>query len=328
MHQVLHAFRRAVDALVRAPFVTTVAVGTIYVAVLLTGALAAAVEAGGRLLTGWSGEVPVTVFLAPGADLEAARAAAAALAPDATVEAIPPAQALRQLRASLGEQGRVLDGLPDDTLPPSVEVRLPGLTQARATALSARLRDIPGAADTLPPSVEVRLPGLTQARATALSARLRDIPGAAEVDDGVVWVARLEALVGRARTLGLLLLAVLVAGTAVLVSNTLRLAVYARRDEIEIMKLVGATDLYVSAPIVLEGILQGLAAGLLAVGTLAGATAVLLPKLRAAFPLVGSLGFADVLPARLVATLLLSAALLGTVASAIALRRFLRRPGG
>ena len=295
MHQVLHAFRRAVDALVRAPFVTAVAVGTIYVAVLLTGALAAAVESGGRLLAGWSGEVPVTVFLAPGADLEAARTAAAALAPDATVEAIPPAPALRQLRASLGEQGRVLDGLPDDTLPPSVEVRIPGLTQARATALSARLREI---------------------------------PGAAEVDDGVVWVARLEALVGRARTLGLLLLAVLVAGTAVLVSNTLRLAVYARRDEIEIMKLVGATDLYVSAPIVLEGILQGLAAGLLAVGTLAGANAVLLPKLRAAFPLAGSLGFADVLPARLVATLLLSAALLGTVASAIALRRFLRRPGG
>ncbi len=295
MHQVLHAFRRAVDALVRAPFVTAVAVGTIYVAVLLTGALAAAVEAGGRLLGGWSGEVPVTVFLAPGADLEAARAAAAALAPDATVEAIPPAQALRQLRASLGEQGRVLDGLPDDTLPPSVEVRIPGLTQARATALSARLREI---------------------------------PGAAEVDDGVVWVARLEALVGGARTLGLLLLAILVAGTAVLVSNTLRLAVYARRDEIEIMKLVGATDLYVSAPIVLEGILQGLAAGLLAVGTLAGANAILLPKLRAAFPLAGGLGFADVLPARLVATLLLSAALLGTVASAIALRRFLRRPGG
>jgi cell division transport system permease protein len=295
MHRVLHAFRRAVDALVRAPFVSAVAVGTIYVAVLLTGALAATVEVGGRLLTGWSGEVPVTVFLAPGADLEAARAAAAALAPDAVVEAIPPAQALRQLRASLGEQGRVLDGLPDDTLPPSVEVRIPGLTQARATVLSSRLREV---------------------------------PGAAEVDDGVVWVARLEALVRRARSLGLLLLGILVVGTAVLVSNTLRLAVYARRDEIEIMKLVGATDLYVSAPIVLEGILQGLAAGLLAVATLAGATWMLLPRLRAALPLAAHLGFGDVLPARLVAVLLGSAALLGTVASAVALRRFLRRPGG
>lgn len=295
MYRVGHAFRRAVDALVRAPFVTAVAVGTIYVAVLLTGALAATVEVGGRLLTGWSGEVPVTVFLAPGADLEAARTAAAALAPDATVAAIPPAQALRQLRASLGDQGRVLDGLPDDTLPPSVEVRIPGLTQARAAALSARLRQI---------------------------------PGAAEVDDGVVWVARLEELVGRARQLGLLLLGVLAAGTAVLVSNTLKLAVYARRDEIEIMKLVGATDLYVGAPILLEGVIQGLAAGLLALGTLAAANLVLLPRLRAALPLAERIAFGDVVSARLAAALLLGAALLGTVASAIALRRFLRRSGG
>ncbi len=295
MHRVGHAFRRAVDALVRAPFVTAVAVGTIYVAVLLTGALAATLEVGGRLLTGWSGEVPVTVFLAPGADLEEVRTAAAALAPDATVVAIPPAQALRQLRASLGDQGRVLEGLPDDTLPPSVEVRIPGLTQARAAAISARLRQI---------------------------------PGAAEVDDGVVWVARLEALVGRARQLGLLLLGLLAAGTAVLVSNTLKLAVYARRDEIEIMKLVGATDLYVGAPILLEGIVQGLAAGLLALGTLAAANLVLLPRLRAALPLAERIGFGDVVSGRLAAGLLLCAVLLGTVASAIALRRFLRRSGG
>jgi cell division transport system permease protein len=227
--------------------------------------------------------------------LEAARLAARSLAPDATVEAIPPAQALRRLRASLGDQARVLDGLPEDTLPPSVEVRLPGLTQARAVALASRLRDI---------------------------------PGAAAVDDGAVWAARLEDLVERGRQIGLALLAILGAATAILVSNTLKLAVYARRDEIEIMKLVGATDLYVGAPILLEGAIQGLAGGALALATLAAANLVLLPRLQAALPLASRLQHADVLPARLVLTLLVAGALLGTVASAIALRRFLRRPGG
>jgi cell division transport system permease protein len=295
MHRVTHTFRRAADAMMRAPFVTAVAVGTIYVAVLLTGALAATLEAGGRLLVGWSGEVPVTVFLAPGADLEAARAAARSLAPDATVEAVPPVQAMRRLRASLGEQGKVLDGLPDDTLPPSVEVRVPGLTQARALALAARLRDV---------------------------------PGAAAVDDGAAWVARLEELVVSGRQIGLALLVILGAATAILVSNTLKLAVYARRDEIEIMKLVGATDLYVGTPILLEGAIQGLAGGGLALLTLAAVNWVLLDRLRAALPLAWHLSHGDVLPARLVLTLLGAGVLLGTVASAIALRRFLRRAGG
>ncbi len=71
MHRVLHTFRRASDALVRAPFVTAVAVGTIYVALLLTGAFAATLAAGSRIVSGWAGEVPISVYLGPSADLEA-----------------------------------------------------------------------------------------------------------------------------------------------------------------------------------------------------------------------------------------------------------------
>lgn len=295
MHRVMHGFRRASDALLRAPFVTAVAVGTIYVAILLTGAFAATLAAGSRIVSGWAGEVPISVYLTPRADLEAARAAARSLAPDAEVEAIPPAEAMRRLRASLGPQGRVLDGLGDDTLPPSLELRV---------------RD------------------LSHERARALSARLREVPGATEVDDGAVWVARLEALIGRARQVGLLLLGLLGAATAILVSNTLKLAVYARRDEIEIMKLVGATDLYVSAPILLEGALQGLFGAALAAATLAGANLALLPRVREALPLASGLAPADVLPGRLVVTMLAGGTLLGLVASAISLRRFLRRGSG
>jgi cell division transport system permease protein len=295
MHRVTHVFRRAADAMLRAPFVTAVAVGTIFVAVLLTGTLAATLEAGGKLVGGWAGEVPVAVFLAPGADLEGAGAAARAIAPDGAVVTVPAAEAMRRLRASLGTQGRVLDGLGDDALPASVEVRVPSLTHARAHALAARLLEI---------------------------------PGVVEVDDAAVWVARLEELVERGRQVGLILLGLLGAATAILVSNTLKLAVYARRDEIDIMKLVGATDLYVAAPILLEGAIQGLVGAGLASATLAAANWALLPRIRSALPLAARLSPGDVVPGRLVAALLLSGAFLGMVASAIALRRFLRRPGG
>jgi len=293
VHRVLHAFRRSADALLRAPFVTAVAVGTLFVAVLLTGAFAATLGAGQRLLAGWAGEVPISVYLAPGADLGAARAAALAIVPDAEVEAVPPAEAMRRLRVSLGAQGKVLDGLGDEALPASVEVRLRTLTLARARELATRLQGVPGAVD---------------------------------VDDGAVWVARLEELVGRARQVGLVLLGILALATAVLVANTLRLAVYARRDEIEIMKLVGATDLYVGVPILLEGILQGLLGAGLAVGALAGSAWALLPRLHAALPLAERLTPADLLPGRLVVALLAGGTLLGLLASAISLRRFLRRP--
>lgn len=295
MHALLHTLRRAVDALRRAPFVTVVAVGTLFVAVLLTGAFAAALGAGERLLAAWAGEVPVSVYLVRGADLEVARSAAEKLAPGAAVEAVTPRDAMRRLRASLGEQGRVLDGLGDDVLPASVEVHVRGLSLSRARALAARLREV---------------------------------PGAAEVDDGAAWLSRLENLLRQGRVVGLALLALVAAATAILVSNTLRLAVYARREEIEIMKLVGATDGYVSAPILLEGALQGLAGAALAVGVLAASTWALVPRLHEALPIAARITRADLLPGSLLVALLLGGTALGLVASALSLRRFLRRSGG
>jgi cell division transport system permease protein len=295
VHRIVHTFRRALAALWRAPSVTAVAVGTLFVAVLLTGAVAALLGAGERLLAAWAGEVPVSVYLAPGADLEAARRAAESLAAGARVEAVTSAEAMRRLRVSLGDQGRVLDGLGDDVLPASVEVHVAGSSLATARTLAARLREV---------------------------------PGAALVDDGAGWLARLETLLARGRVVGLLVLALVAVATAILVSNTLRLAVYARRDEIEIMKLVGATDGYVGAPILLEGILQGLAGAGLAVAALAGAAWALVPRLREALPIASRLAPADVLPGRLVAALLLGGTALGLLASALSLRRFLRGPGG
>lgn len=295
MHALLHTLRRAVDALRRAPFVTVVAVGTLFVAVLLTGTFAAALGAGERLLAAWAGEVPVSVYLVRGADLDVARGAAEKLAPGTAVEAVSPRDAMRRLRASLGEQGRVLDGLGDDVLPASVEVHVRGLSLSGARALAVRLREV---------------------------------PGAAEVDDGAAWLSRLENLLRQGRVLGLGLLALVAVATAILVSNTLRLAVYARREEIEIMKLVGATDGYVTAPILLEGALQGLAGAALAVGVLAASTWALVPRLREALPIAARITRADLLPDSLLAALLLGGTALGLVASALSLRRFLRRSGG
>lgn len=287
----VHVTRRALLAMVRGPYVTLTGTATILVAVLVTGLFAAAMGGLERLVTSWAGQVRLSVYLAPGADLEAARAAAAALAPGRVVEAVPAAEGLRRLAAGLGEQAGILEGVGPEAIPDAVEVAAPGLA-------------------------------LEEAR--ALAARLRQVPGAAEVDYGTVWLERLEALLARARLVGLALLGLLALGTAVLVSNTLRLAVFARREEIQIMKLVGATDAYVGAPFLVEGLLQGLLGGGLAAGVLLALHAALAPRLAAATGLA-ALTRSDVLPWPLLLGLALGGGAIGLVASALALARHLRR---
>ena len=277
--------------MIRAPYVTLVGTGTIFVAVFVTGLAAATLGGAERLLGTWAGEVRISVYLSKGADLERARAAAARIAAPHRVEAVPAAVGLRRLAESLGEEAKILDGVGPDAVPDAVEVAAPGISLAGARELAGRLANVPGVAD---------------------------------VDFGNAWLERLERFVARARVAGLALLAVLAAATALLVSNTLRLAVFARREEIEIMKLVGATDGFVAAPFLVEGLAQGLLGAGLAVGALLAAHAALAPRLRAAIRVAGGLRLQDTLPPALLGGLLAGGAAIGLVASALAVARWLR----
>jgi cell division transport system permease protein len=291
----VHSTRRALEAMIRGPYVALVGTATIFVAVFATGLLAAALGGAERLLQAWAGEVRISVYLAPGTDLEAAARAARGVAPGREVEAVPAATALRRLAESLGEEARVLEGVG------------------------------PGA---LPDSVEVHAPGIRLDAARELAGRLRALPGAAEVDYGNAWLERLEALVARAKLAALALFAALAVATAVLVSNTLRLAVFARREEIEIMKLVGATDAFVAAPFLIEGVLQGLLGAVLAVLGLLAVHGLVVPRLEAAVAIAAGLTLADTLPLRLVAALVAGGGLVGLLASALSVARTLRRLHG
>lgn len=292
----IDATRRALEAMARGPYVALVGTATIFVAVFATGLFAAVLGGADRLLQAWAGEVELSVYLAPGADLEAAARAARALAPGRAVEAVPGATALRRLQDRLGDEGRVLEGVGPGALPDAVEVRAPGISLPAARELAARLRS--------------------------------GVPGAADVDYGNAWLEALERLVRRAKLAATVLFAALALATAVLVSNTLRLAVFARRDEIEIMKLVGATDAFVAAPFLVEGLVQGLLGAGAAVGALLLLHAAVLPRLRAAVALADGLRLGDTLPPALLAALVAGGAAVGLLGSALSVARALRRPQG
>jgi cell division transport system permease protein len=92
-----------------------------------------------------------------------------------------------------------------------------------------------------------------------------------EVDDlryGQKWLERFNNFVGMMRYVGIILGGFLLFGALFIVSNTIKLTLYARRDELEIMALVGATMRFIKIPFMLEGAIQGLLGGLLSLAFL------------------------------------------------------------
>jgi cell division transport system permease protein len=119
-----------------------------------------------------------------------------------------------------------------------------------------------------------------------------------------------------------LLCGLLVLASALLVSNTIRLSLFSRRREVEVMKLVGATDWFIRWPFVLEGVILGALGGLLAVLLLAVGKIAFIDPLAADFALISA---PDTMPLSVLALLLMLAAVaVSALGSGLSLRRFLK----
>jgi cell division transport system permease protein len=122
-----------------------------------------------------------------------------------------------------------------------------------------------------PASMEVRLNAQARSAGEAvdtLAATLGATPGVADVRYDRRWLSRLNAAMTFIRSIGLIIVGMLAVAAALTVANVVRLAAYARRDEIEIMQLVGAPFAYVRGPFVVEGVVQGGLGALLAIALL------------------------------------------------------------
>jgi cell division transport system permease protein len=172
-----------------------------------------------------------------------------------------------------------------------------------------------------PPSYEVRPRAAEDAneivdRLTPLPAGVSKLNDGGETTDRVVQVAK---IIGAIFLLGSIIL--LIAST-MLIANTIRLSIFSRRREIEVMKLVGASNWFVRGPFMLEGVLCGLAGALVAVLLLLLAKEIALPAI---LPRLDASEGVRALSFPLMAAILLCVSLLvGAAGSGITLRRFLR----
>ena len=137
----------------------------------------------------------------------------------------------------------------DDALK-ALEERLPGR--------EGLLRGLPR--NPLPASLEIQLRPEYQ-NSPGVQRVVEKLRGAPEVEDlqfGSEWVERFSAFVVLLQILSLGLGGLLLLATIFVISNTIRLNIFARREEIEIMRSVGATGLFIRAPFYIEGVLQGI----------------------------------------------------------------------
>jgi cell division transport system permease protein len=142
-------------------------------------------------------------------------------------------EAFRRFKKRLGSDADLLDGVGSDFLPASLEVELQEASRNKR-------------------GVET------------VVQQLQQIPELADVSYEPDWLERFDAFVGLLKMAGFVFGGFLLFAALFIVSNTIKLTLYARREEIEIMTLVGGTPLFIKMPFLMEGALQGLLGGLLA----------------------------------------------------------------
>ncbi|MDP9017321.1 MAG: permease-like cell division protein FtsX [Candidatus Eremiobacteraeota bacterium] len=173
----------------------------------------------------------------------------------------------------------------------------------------------------LPDKLRVRV--RTPEEVGAVAAHLQKLPGVGSVSYGQDVVAKLLQLSKVLGNIGIAVIGLFLVVASIIISNTIRLTVFARRREISIMQLVGATNAYIRLPFICEGFLDGILGAVIAVIFLAIAKMELFPKLAAALPFV-QLNAAAVDPLRLTLALLAVGGSVGIIASWISVGRYLR----
>jgi cell division transport system permease protein len=250
-----------------------------------------------HLLKSWGEQIQITAYVAKdvgASETQKLFERVQALPEVERVALTSQEQAWREFHTALGEQSGLLDGLPRDVLPASLEI-----------TLKPAERD--------GPLVE------------QFAVRLRKDKTIASVEYPQEWVERLALIVLALQWLkwacgGLLFLA-----TFFIVGSTVKLGLLARRDEIAIMQLVGASEGLIQAPFVLEGMVQGLAAGALSLCALWGTFAAVRSEIPTLAGFLAPLAQPRFLDWPSVALLLALGWILGAAASLFSLRRFTKK---
>jgi cell division transport system permease protein len=289
--------REALRAMRRNAAPTFAALATVLVTMLVLGVFIPAVEVTNSAADTVQGRLSVDVYMktdATKAQEARVRHELLALAHVKQVTFVSKGQALKQQRAADPAAYALLASNP---LPDTFQV----IPDSPANVLVVRNELMPrtpnGGTAMIDPAIQ------------NISNHKDDTRKALELTDAVKWG-------------GLAFSALLVLASVLLIANTIRLSLYARRREVEVMKLVGATDWFIRWPFVIEGIIVGAVGAVVAVVTLGVVKVALLDPLFSGWSLVG--GIRTIAFPALIAVLVAAGIGVSALGSGMSLRRFLR----
>jgi cell division transport system permease protein len=222
-----YAFDEAMASLWRGRRSGALSTTTIAVALFVLGAFLIITSNLQRLGREWSNSAQLSVYLTDGVTGEERATIERTLAPGnvvASSQFVSKSEALAKFKKTFSDLTSTIDGLGENPLPASFEVQLLGGANSAVDLLVAELRQLPGVAD---------------------------------VRYDREWLARLVAAIDVIRLVGGVLGVMLTLAAALTVANVVRLGLYARRDELDIMELVGAPRAFIRGPFIMEGTLQG-----------------------------------------------------------------------
>jgi cell division transport system permease protein len=289
----MYFLREALRNFYRHRRVNVVAIFVIATGMLLVSGVALAYVNFRTFAAYWGSQVHMVIYLRDNLTPQRLDALSLVLsqAPEiASLEYTSKDQALHQLRTRLGEGASILEGLQTNPLPASFTVTI---------------RD------------EFRRPELLRESVE----RYRQLPEIEDIDYGERWLERFHTLVWTLEIGVIGIGGIMGVAVMFIIATTVRLALYTRAEEIEIMQLVGATLWFIKLPFFLEGILQGVLGASLAIGLCYGLFSLLMTWVKPLGELFLDFSLVQFLPLPVIASMLLGGALLGGLGSLFSLKR-------
>lgn len=233
-------YKRAIKDILDHRFLSTVTIVTIAIAILIASAFALFFVNANTIMNSWKKGIRIMVYLKPNSSEKKVadiKSKIEGMKGVNSVQFISNKEALQRLKNQMKRQSSLLDDLQENPLPDAFEVRLTNAFQ-------------------------------NQDKVETLAARLESLSQVDEVEYGQVWLGRFTNIFNLFRLTGYAMGALFFVATVLIVANTIRLVLYSRREEVEIMRLVGATDGFIRAPFYIEGIIQGALGGIIGLAAL------------------------------------------------------------
>jgi cell division transport system permease protein len=232
--------KRAIKDILDHRFLSVTTIITIAVSVLIAGAFALFLMNANDIMNTWKKGIRVMVYLKPDIpEIKIGELERRIQEMDGVrdVQFISKKEALQRLKNQMKRQPSLLENLKENPLPDAFEIRLKESFQNRN-------------------------------RIEALAERLSSLVQVDDVEYGQIWLGRFMSIINLFRLTGYAMGGLFFLAAVFIVANTIRLVLYSRREEVEIMRLVGATDGFIKAPFYIEGLVQGALGGMIGLAVL------------------------------------------------------------